>query len=65
MNTKPMKEEKSFGEIGCFVKLKGSNTKHQVISDEHIGNHLPNCVEVIELCTCEKTKTTWAKLSEW
>jgi len=54
-----------FGEIGCYVKMVGSRNKHQVLLDEHIGNHLPNCVTVIELCSGEKTNTTWYRLSEW
>jgi len=33
--------------------------------DEHIGNHSPNCVTVVEMCTGEKTNTTWSRLSEW
>ena len=54
-----------FGEIGCYVKMRGSRNKHQVIADEHIGNHLPNCVTVIELSNGEETNTTWSRLSEW
>jgi len=54
-----------FGEIGCFVKMRGSRNKHKVLLDEHIGNHSPNCVTVVEMCTGEKTNTTWSRLSEW
>lgn len=54
-----------FGQIGCYVKMRGSRNKHIVVSDEHIGNHLPNCVTVVELCNGETTQTTWARLSEW
>lgn len=54
-----------FGQIGCFVRLKGSRNKHQVLLDEHIGNHYPNCVTVIELCNGEITNTTWSRLYEW
>jgi len=51
--------------IGKFVKLKGSRNKHVVVSDEHIGNHLPNCVTVREVKSVEETTTTWSDLSLW
>ena len=54
-----------WGEIGCFVKMRGSRNKHQVLLDEHVGHYLPNRVTVVELCTGEKTDTTWSMLSEW
>jgi hypothetical protein len=57
--------EQKYGEIGCFVRMKGIRTKHKVVGIEHIGNHFPDLVIVIELCTGEKTNTTWRELSEW
>lgn len=55
----------NFGSIGCFVLLKGERTKHKVVLDEHIGNGLPNCVTVIELCSGISSNTTWSNLFEW
>ena len=51
----------SFGQVGCFVKLRGSRNKHKVLLDEHIGNNLPNRVTVIEVISGDTTDTTWGK----
>ena len=54
-----------FGEVGCFVKVRGYRTKHVVVSDDHIGHHSPNCITSKEIKSGEERHTTWRELSEW
>lgn len=55
----------AFGKEGCFVKVRGYRTKHIVVSDDHVGNHLPNCITIKEIKTGDERHTTWRELSEW